>query len=189
MDAVRIGRALGLGARLAAKTVANAVDAATAESPSARAGGERANTTRQSAAAKPQIQSPMQTQSSPRLSAPIQLEGQGTASRGSSPIRTTRQVPAQRSGLWEGLRRFWEGVWKPFVRLAGVLWLEVTGVFFGVFAAFAVSAMWKLRAAWHATAANTKDHENFLWSGGMALVFGYFCVSGFVRARRRERGR
>ena len=34
MDSVRFGRALGIGARLAAKTVASAVDAATAPNPS-----------------------------------------------------------------------------------------------------------------------------------------------------------
>jgi hypothetical protein len=35
MDSVRFGRALGIGARLAAKTMVSAVDAATAPNPSA----------------------------------------------------------------------------------------------------------------------------------------------------------
>ena len=37
-------------------------------------------------------------------------------------------------GLKEGSKRFSEAVGKPFVKLSGVLWLEFTGVFFGIFA-------------------------------------------------------
>jgi undecaprenyl pyrophosphate phosphatase UppP len=68
-----------------------------------------------------------------------------------------------------------------------VLWLEFTGVFFGIFAVFAANGAWKLRANWHETAGNHGEHVHLLLAAGMAVVFAYFCVSSFMRARRRER--
>jgi hypothetical protein len=92
-------------------------------------------------------------------------------------------------GLQRGSKRFGEAVWGPFVRLSGVLWLEVSGVFFGIFALFAGLAVWRLREAWRLTATNAATHRSFEGAVVMLAVFGYFCVSSFVRARRRERRR
>ena len=92
-------------------------------------------------------------------------------------------------GLKEGGKRFGEAVWGPFVKLSGALWLELTGVFFGVFAVFAGSGAWKMRAALFETATNHDAHVRFLVSVAMTALFGYFCVSSFVRANRRSRGR
>jgi hypothetical protein len=75
------------------------------------------------------------------------------------------------------------------VKLSGVLWLEFTGVFFGIFALFAATGAWKLRGDLHETMANHDAHMHFLLSAGMAVVFGYFFVSSFVRASRRSRRR
>jgi hypothetical protein len=89
-----------------------------------------------------------------------------------------------------GGKRFGETVWGPVARLSGVLWLEITGAFFGIFALFAAQAAWTHRGE---LAGPATVHRN-AWTHaavfvGMALVFGYFCVSSFVRARRRERAR
>jgi hypothetical protein len=89
-------------------------------------------------------------------------------------------------GLKEGSRRFRESVGGPLARLSGALWLELTGVFFGVFAAFAAGGAWKMRAALHETSAN---HGRFLVAVLMAGLFGYFCVSSFVKANRMSRKR
>ena len=72
------------------------------------------------------------------------------------------------------------------MRLSGVLGLEVSGVFFGIFALFALAAVVRWRAAWRPHSAG---NSQLLVAVGMLVVFGYFCVSNFVRARRRERGR
>jgi hypothetical protein len=77
-------------------------------------------------------------------------------------------------------------MWGPFVKLSGVLWLELTGVFFGIFALTAAGAAWKERGGMHGTAAN---HEHFFWAVVMAAVFAYFCVSSFMNASRRSRRR
>jgi hypothetical protein len=172
MDAVRFGRALGFGARQAMKTLTTAVDAATAQNPSpaketraTKTGGRPGQT-----AARPAVK---------------------TAAR--TAARTITGVRSAQQGLRRGGKRFGEAVWGPFVRLSGVVWLEVSGVFFGIFALFAGAGVWRLRGAWRLAgangAANAGAHRSFEGAVLMLAVFGYFCASSFVRARRRERGR
>ena len=168
MDSVRFGRVLGVGTRLAAKTLVSAVDAATATNPSAGTAGET----------RTQGVAPSET----RASAAGARVGQKAA-------ETATQVKQARGGLKRGGKRFGEAVWGPFVRLSGVLWLEFTGVFFGIFALTASVAVWKQRGAWQMTATNHDAHVRLLLVSGMAVVFGYFFVSSFVRAHRRSRRR
>jgi hypothetical protein len=99
--------------------------------------------------------------------------------------RTTAQVVQTGRGLKQGSKRFGEAVWGPFVKLSGQLWLELTGVFFGIFAVFAASTAWKMRGDLHETATNHDPHVHLLLTAGMAVVFGYFCVSSFVKSSRR----
>ncbi len=169
MDSVRFGRALGFGARAAAKTLVTAVDAATSPNPSAE--GQAKQTAGAGAASPP---SAGKTEASG-----VRLVQEA--------VRTTTQVRQTARGLKEGSRRFGEAAWGPVVKLSGVLWLELTGVFFGIFAVFAGNAAWKTRAALHETAVNHDAHVRLLWSLAMAAVFGYFCVSSFVSANRKSK--
>lgn len=153
MDSERFGRVLGIGTRLAAKTVVSAVDAATAPNPSAKA-----ETARPAPAA--------------RQAAPIQAKVQQTG-----------------RGLKQGGKRFGEAIWGPFARLSGVLWLEFTGVFFGLFAVSMGVGLWRQRGTLHAAGAGHEAQVRFLLLAGVALLFGYFCVSSFLRAGRRGRQR
>jgi hypothetical protein len=165
MDSVRFGRALGIGARAAAKTLVTAVDAATAPNPSASASTAEAPVKDTS---KETLKETKATASGVRL--------------GQQAARTTAQVKQTGKGLKEGGKRFGEAVWGPFVKLSGVLWLELTGVFFGIFAVFAIAGGWKM-------AMNHDAPRHLIGAGVMAVLFGYFCVSSFVRASRRGRGR
>jgi hypothetical protein len=160
MDSVRFGRALGIGARVAAKSLANAVDAATSPNPSAES-------------------SQAQTTDAARTG---QQAAQAT-------VRAASQVVQTGQGLARGGKKFGESFWGQLKRLSGVLWLEFTGVFFGIFALYAASGAWKLRAALPDTPANHEAHVHFLLAAGMAILFGYFCVSSFVRASRRGKVR
>ena len=183
MDRVRFGRALGYGARHAVKTLVTAVDAATAEDPSRKRANPNANSS-QAAAAAPA--DPDAAASRTTASATVQSRPTPIASAARITARTVTQAREKHRGLRHGTRRFGEAVWRPFVRLSGVLGLEVSGVFFGIFALFALAAVVRLRAAWRPhSAGNTQ----LLVAVAMLAVFGYFCVSNFVRARRRERGR
>jgi hypothetical protein len=177
MDAVRFGRALGFGARSAAKTLVTAVDAATSENPSSKGAKPAASQRAPASEARELAVAPATRM--PTIERP-------TPSASRSTIRTKPKKRVGTRGLRQGTKRFGEAVWRPFVRLSGVLGLEVAGVFFGIFALFALGTVWHLRGDWHRTSAG---HQQLIWGLVMLAVFGYFCVSSFVRARRRERGR
>jgi len=156
------------------KTLVTAVDAATAENPSAK---RTISSSAQSA----------KTSANPTMANP------SAAGPGRSAVQTAAKTVVQarevQKGLKRGSRQFGAAVWRPFVRLSGVLWLEVSGVFFGLFALIALGYLWKLRGAWHGGAANAANHRSLMGAVAMLVLFGYFCVSNFVRARRRERQR
>jgi hypothetical protein len=206
MDRVRFGRALGFGARQAVKTIMTAANAATADSPTAAAPSTKSSPAASGstpAASQPEIQSPPRPRPAPPTRAPFSspklADIAGTVFKAASQAHATqRQVQQQvrsevhrvaKKGVRQGASQFKEATWKPFVRLSGVLWLEVTGVFFGIFALFAFGGIMRLRSAWHDTAANADTHRRLLGAIIMFVVFGYFCVSSFVRAHRRERRR
>ena len=168
MDSVRFGRALGVGARAAAKTLVTAVDAATAASPSKSATGSSS------------------ASSVPRQASPARPTTTDAADR---VVRAAAQVQQVSAGLNRGSQQFKQSVLSPVKRLSGVLWLEFTGVFFGLFALSAGTAAWKLRGALYEATANHDDRTKLFLAIGVALLFGYFCVSSFLRARQRERAR
>jgi hypothetical protein len=172
MDSVRFGRALGIGARAAAKTLVTAVDAATAPNPSASNGA---------AAARPAGEAKADTAADANA-AKARASG---VRLGEQAARTNSQVRQTGQGLKQGSKRFGQAVWGPFVKLSGVLWLELTGVFFGIFALFAAGGIWKMHGEWRQTAANRDAHMRLIGAVAMAVIFGYFCVSSFVRASRR----
>ena len=94
-------------------------------------------------------------------------------------VKTVRTA----TGLKQGGKRFGEAIWGPFAKLSGVLWLEVTGVLFGMFAGVAGLEAWKGRGAFAARVGT--EHEGFALL--MMVVFGWFTVSSFLRAGRRSR--
>ena len=63
----------------------------------------------------------------PVISAARRAVRAGTVARGVVEARATT------AGVKRGGKRFGEAVWGPAARLSGVLWLELTGVFFGLF--------------------------------------------------------
>jgi hypothetical protein len=183
MDAVRFGRALGFGARQAVKTLTTAVDAATAENPKAKGPrGARGGV----GSAAPEVMRPAGASAMPTAHSAAHTTAK-TAAKTIAGARNAQQ------GLKRGSKRFGEAVWGPFVRLSGVLWLEVSGVFFGIFALFAGLGVWRLRGAWRLAGANGTAnegaHRSFEGAAVMLAVFGYFCASSFIKARRRERRR
>jgi hypothetical protein len=73
------------------------------------------------------------------------------------------------------------GFLRPFGRVGGILWLEVTGFFFGLFALYFAVDLWRVRLSYAAG----PQHQRFLISAALTLVFGYLCVSAFWRAKRK----
>jgi len=73
------------------------------------------------------------------------------------------------------------GFLRPFRRVGGILWLEVTGVFFLLPVVVFAPNLWRYRASY----AHGPDHRTFIVSAIIVLVFLYLGVSSFWRAQRR----
>jgi hypothetical protein len=73
------------------------------------------------------------------------------------------------------------GFLRPFSRVGGILWLEVTGFFFGLFALYFATDLWRTRVSYLAG----PQHQRFLIAAAMTAVFGYLSISAFWRARRK----
>jgi hypothetical protein len=91
--------------------------------------------------------------------------------------------PARRVG--EGTRRFGQAFFGPLKHVSGTLWLEITGLFFALFAIFFGQNAWNTRAS----ALHGPQHNLFLLYAVVTLVFLYFCISSFIKAMRRGRRR
>jgi len=154
MDRVRFGRALGYGARHAAKTLMKAADAATTPGPT------RATTARETAA-RPAAQSD-------RVAEKV--------------VRTQRTVAETKKHAG----RLGRSVWTPVARFSSVVWLQVTGLFFGLIAMFLAQGAWKERAAWRLPVGSHEATKFWVLVVAFA-AFSYFAVSNFVRAWLRER--
>lgn len=92
--------------------------------------------------------------------------------------RTRSQRASQAShGIAQGLR----GFLRPFSRVGGILWLEVTGVFFFLPVVVFGPTVWRTRLSW----AHGPDHRTFLVAAGVVVLFLYLSVTSFWRARRK----
>ena len=168
VDRVRFGRALGYGTRHAAKTLAAAMDAATASSstpvnqpPSAQA-----------PSAQPSASAPAQAAPLPRQSR------QAVESAGS---RRTESVRVR-----QGAQHLRRSFWQPLAVFTGALWLRVTGVFFALLAITMGGGTWRARGALK-PGAGSSGASHFWLFVSFTLLFGYFAISSFVRANLKER--
>jgi hypothetical protein len=73
------------------------------------------------------------------------------------------------------------GFLRPFQRVGGILWLEVTGVFFFLPVVVFAPVLWKSRLSW----AHGPDHRNFVIAAVIVALFFYLSASSFWRARRK----
>ena len=137
-----IGRALGIGLRVAGRIVGQRM-----------AGG---------------------AQNAPARSAATTQAVAGAGVRGRADGQAAGRATA-------GVARGVGGFLRPFRRIGGILWLEVTGVFFLLPVAVFAPKLWSTRASW----AHGSDHRTFLLTTGVMAVFLYLGVSSFWRARKR----
>jgi hypothetical protein len=92
--------------------------------------------------------------------------------------QAVRQAKAQRG-------RLRGAVMGPVKRFSSVVWLQVTGTFFAVIAAYLSQGLWAHRR--DALGVSSTEARTYLVHAGAFALFAYFAVSSFVRARRRER--
>ena len=81
----------------------------------------------------------------------------------------------------KGVARGVGGFLRPFRRVGGILWLEMTGAFFFLFVVAAALPLWRYKPN-HLSGPYDK---NFLAAAGIMVVFFYLGASSFWRARRR----
>jgi hypothetical protein len=139
-----IGRALGIGVRIAG-----------------RIAGQRIMDPAQSAASAPHVNA--QSVAAANRVAQVQAQARAAAS-----------IAAQTSrGVSKGIG----GFLRPFRRVGGIVWLEVTGTFFLLFAALFALRLWQ---SWSGIGQISRD-----LSIGAAVVFLYLGVTSFWRTRHR----
>ncbi len=118
-----------------------------------------------------------------RMAAGAQNAGAPSATTGpSTPEAAGAEVRGRAAGrTTKGVARGVGGFLRPFRRVGGILWLEVTGAFFFLFVVVSASFLWKYRASY----AHGSGHREFVASAAMMAVFLYLGVSSFWRARKR----
>jgi len=108
----------------------------------------------------------------------------GTPPAGQAAVETRAGDRAAGQAAGKATRNVTRGVGgflRPFGRVGGIVWLEVTGVFFFLFVIVFGRALWMYRASF----AQGPDHQKFLVSVPLLLVFLYLSVSAFWRANRK----
>ncbi len=90
--------------------------------------------------------------------------------------QAVKQIATQaRQGAGRGIG----GILRPFQRVGGIVWLEVTGFFFLLFAAIFTLRLWQ---NWAGFSGNPIPRD---FAVVAAAVFLYLGISAFWRARRR----
>ena len=162
MDRVRFGRALGYGARHAAKTLLQAADAASTPGP-----GGTGSASAPAGTPNPGTPNPGQTQAA-RVAKQV-VQAQQT-------VATTKKHAG----------KLGRSVWTPLARFSSVVWLQVTGLFFALIAMFLAQGAWNERGAWRLPLGSHAATKFYVLAVAFA-TFAYFAVSNFVRAHRRDR--
>jgi hypothetical protein len=94
-----------------------------------------------------------------------------------------RKIGSQAAAAKRGARAFLQAFLGPFTHAGGVLWLEITGLFFALFALFFVESGYRVRTAWR----QGPEHTHLLLYAAMAIAFAWFSVSSFTRAYRKSK--
>ena len=151
-----IGRALGIGVRVAG-----------------RIAGQRIAASAQPVASAPN--------SANRSATHVDINSvRAQSAVAASTVRAQPQAPtASHTGAHKSgsLRGGISGFLRPFRRVGGIVWLEVTGSFFLLFAAVFALRLWQ---NWSGIGATSRD-----FAIGAGIVFLYLGISSFWRARRR----
>ncbi len=153
MEPKKVGRTLGIGVRVASNMLRERVERAAASSAATSQTGNRTGNGQPAAAAP-------------------------ASNSGRSVPMTSRVATAKR-----GAKAFGQALLGPFTHAGSMLWLEITGLFFALFALFFVQSVYRVHTAWR----HGPEHAHLLLYAAMALAFAWFSVSSFARAYRKSK--
>jgi hypothetical protein len=83
----------------------------------------------------------------------------------------------------KGAKAFGQALLGPFTHAGSILWLEITGLFFALFALFFVQSTYRVYDSW----LRGPEHLHFWLYAALAAGFGWFSASSFVRAYRKSK--
>ena len=190
MDRVRFGRALGYGARHAAKSLRAAAEAASAPGTS-RAPSAPSTSTPSSSSAQPSSSeviaasapiSPSASHSAERPAGRAVEPAAGLRTSAQQVLRASAQLRTARHEAGKQVRRSFLG---PLAKFSSVVSLQVSGTFFALVAVMMAQAAWRSRPMLQA-GGGASNAGRFYLVVGVGLLFAYFAVSNFLRARRRN---
>ena len=163
MEPNRVGRLLGIGARVAAGKLRDGTAGAVAAVERSKA-----------AARTDAVNEPA------GMASPGGAGQARTAAGGVGPGAAALADGSRR--LARGAGRFGGALWKPFAHATGQLTLQITGLLFAFFALGFGAKSWQLYkdTRWG-------DHHLPMYAG-FALLFLWFAVSSFWKAGRKRRG-
>jgi hypothetical protein len=174
MDKVRFGRALGKGARGASKSLWEAASAVAAPDPSPKL-------------TRPAAPPPQATASRPDTSRPLDLrEAADRVMKAHQLVTDTKRQ--MRDAAIGAAKESGKGVLAPVKKFSSVLWLEVTGTFFAFITLFLLQGVWTEYKKLGGNLNSPAGHK-FIVYAVVSVLFSYFTVSSFVRARQRGKRR
>ena len=97
--------------------------------------------------------------------------------------RASIKLDSKVAGAKRGAKAFGQAFLGPFTHAGSVLWLEITGLFFALFALFFVQSTYRVRASWW----HGPEHAHLLLYASLAVGFAWFSVSSFLRAYRKSK--
>lgn len=125
----------------------------------------------------------------PPTPAQLRQQQEQASARSQKRVQQAEQLGRKTRVVGREGRRFGAALWNPFAHASSILWLEVTGLFFALFAILFAQHAWTLRSAWHGSPAHPEDHTHFLLYCALSALFLYFTASSFLRAAARSRRR
>ncbi len=148
----KVGRALGIGARLLAQRV------------------------------QPPPPAPLTPEQQAAASSQRVTRGQQAGQHARTFAKTATRNAGERAST---LGKAGRTLWNPFAHAGSILWLEITGLFFLLFAVLFAEHMWMIHGAYR----SGPEHQHFLMYAVCCVLFVWFSFTSFARAHRRARGK
>jgi hypothetical protein len=101
----------------------------------------------------------------------------------STPKRSVVPVGSRVKNAKRGAKAFGQALLGPFTHAGSVLWLEITGLFFALFALFFVQSVYRVHTAWR----QGPEHTHLLLYCALGFIFAWFSASSFARAYRKSK--
>ena len=98
----------------------------------------------------------------------------------SSPAAVSARYTDATRRLGRGTRQAGAAFLRPFAHASGILWNQIVGIFFAIFALFF------LTHSWQAFRSAGLHDRHWIVYGVLGLLFSWFTLSSFWRAHRKQ---